>query len=109
MKIQNFSAPQNSAQLVRPQANNENQPPQPNESFDSSKNEDPGLMPKPPQQPEEMNAIAAGALYGGLAGGGIAVALGCMTMGAGVIVGFATVPLGIALGAGIGSVVELFK
>lgn len=42
----------------------------PPESFEPSKPEDNGLMPKPPQQNEKLSGVASGALYGGLAGAG---------------------------------------
>ncbi|MFN8608051.1 MAG: hypothetical protein U0931_11010 [Vulcanimicrobiota bacterium] len=58
-------------------------------------------------QPYGPNYAQTGALYGGLAGSGIAVALGCMTFGVGLMAGIATVPLGIALGTGIGAVADL--
>lgn len=73
--------------------------------------EDLGLMPKPQAQApqEETNAIAAGALYGTLAGAGVAVVLGAATFGVGLVTGIATIPAGLAIGTLIGCGVEAFK
>jgi hypothetical protein len=79
------------------------------EQFTQSTNEDPGLMPKPPQNNKDRNYIAEGALYGGLAGAGVAAALGAATFGVGIITGFATIPGGIALGVLGGAIAELLK
>lgn len=99
MKIQNFSTPTlPSNQLVRAQNNNPGEPSEPKDE----------LIPNEPRE-QGPNAIATGAIYGGLAGAGVAVALGAMSFGVGLITGFATIPAGVAVGALAGCVVEAFR
>lgn len=103
MQIQSFSP--TSAPAFRPAAAPppEANPNPPQDGFDSPGSDDPGLM------PSRLNCAEAGAVYGGLAGAGVAVALGCMTFGVGLMAGIATVPLGIALGTGLGAVADLVR
>ncbi len=100
MQIQSNSQPQTfQTRPARPQPSSE----QPKETFDNRGDEGPGLMPNP------LNYSQAGAIYGGIAGTGIAVALGCMTFGVGLMAGFATVPLGVAIGSGAGALMDMMR
>ena len=83
----------------------EEQPSSPTSGHDRFEAQEPGSE----LESSRPNCAQTGALYGGLAGSGIAVALGCMTFGVGLMAGFATVPLGIALGAGLGAVADMVR
>lgn len=101
MKINHFTASP-SAASARPKERSEHSDPVPQDSFQAHQQD-----PEPPTG--RPNFAEAGALYGGLAGTGVAVALGCMTFGVGLMVGMATVPMGIALGTGIGAMADLLQ